>query len=175
VERAHGTHQDRLVKKLRLAGISSYAEANRYLDGQYLADHNRRYGRAAASAVDYHRRRPTARQLDAVFWLEEERVVSCDWVVSFKTRLLQLGRQSRHYAPTRSRVTVRENEQGELAILYRGRPLGFKEIFVRPQPAAAPPRPSMSPASRGHARPSPKHPWKQPFKPQTATPLLATA
>ena len=31
VERVHGTHQDRLVKKLRLRGISSLAEANRYL------------------------------------------------------------------------------------------------------------------------------------------------
>lgn len=137
VERAHGTHQDRLVKKLRLAGISNYEQANRYLDEHYLADHNRRYARPPASAADYHRRRPTARQLDEIFWLEEERVVSADWVVSYKTRLLQLERQSRHYAPARSRVTVRENQLGELAILYRGHKLGFKEIFARAAPAAA--------------------------------------
>ena len=99
VERAHGTHQDRLVKKLRVAGIAGYDDANRYLDDKYLADHNRRYARAAASQVDYHRRRPTARQLDAVFWLEEERVVSADWVVSYKTRLLQLERQMAPMAP----------------------------------------------------------------------------
>ena len=173
VERAHGTHQDRLVKKLRLDGIAGYAEANRYLDEQYLAEHNRRYARPAASPLDYHRRRPTARQLDEVFWLQEERVVSADWVVSYKTRLLQLERQSQHYAPARSRVVVRENQQGALAILYRGRQLGFKEIFARPVPAA-PPRPSVSPASRLHARPSPNHPWKQPFKPQTATQFNAT-
>ena len=71
VERAHGTHQDRLVKKLRLAGIGSYEEAGRYLDGRYIAEHNRRYARPAASEHDYHRRDPTARQLDEIFWLEE--------------------------------------------------------------------------------------------------------
>jgi hypothetical protein len=185
VERAHGTHQDRLVKKLRLAGIASYEDANRYLDEKYLADHNRRYARAAASQVDYHRRRPTARQLDEVFWLEEERVVSADWVVSYKTRLLQLERQSRHYAPARSRVTVRENQHGELAIMYRGLRLKFKEIFVRAAPAAAPADQVHRLDTRGgrregrmgasRVRPSLQHPWKRPFKPQTAAQFTATA
>jgi hypothetical protein len=55
---------------------------------------NRRYARGAAEEADYHRRRPTVWQLDEVFWLEEERVVSEDWVVCYKNRLLQLERQS---------------------------------------------------------------------------------
>jgi hypothetical protein len=42
-----------------------------YLDEHYLADHNRRYARPLASAVDHHRL-PTVRQLDKVLWLEEE-------------------------------------------------------------------------------------------------------
>jgi hypothetical protein len=178
VERAHGTHQDRLVKKLRLAGIADYEAANRYLDEHYLADHNQRFARPPISTTDYHRRRPTARQLDGVFWLEEERVVSADWVVSYKTRLLQLERQSRHYAPARSRVVVRENQQGELAVVYRGRRLGFKEIFIRAAPTAAPADQVHRLDTRGGrrggmpvaspARPSPNHPWKLPFKPQTA-------
>jgi len=185
VERAHGTHQDRLVKKLRLAGIASYEEANRYLDEKYLAGHNRRYAHPAASVVDHHRRRPTARQLDEVFWLEEERVVSADWVVSYKTRLLQLERQSRHYAPARSRVTVRENQQGQLAIVYRGQQLAFREIFVRAAPAAAPADTVHRLDTRGGrregrvgasgVRPSINHPWKRPFKPQATMRFTATA
>ena len=185
VERAHGTHQDRLVKKLRLAGIASYDDANRYLDEKYLADHNRRYARPAVSQADYHRRRPTARQLDAVFWLEEERVVSADWVVSYKTRLLQLERQSRLYAPACSRVTVRENQHGELTVVYRGRPLRSREITVRPAPAAAPADPVHRLDTRGgrhggkvgvsRVRPALQHPWRRPFKPQAAMQLQATA
>jgi transposase len=172
VERAHGTHQDRLVKKLRLAGISDYAAANRYLQQDYLEEHNRRYARRAAAAHDYHGRRPTARQLDEVFWLEEQRVVSADWVVSYKTRLLQLQRPSRHWAPARSRVTVRENERGELAIEYRSRKLRFTEIAQRPEKELSPPR-DVSPASRGHVPPT-NHPWRRTYK-QMATPTLSPA
>jgi hypothetical protein len=95
VERAHGTHQDRLVKKLRLAGIASYDEANRYLEEQYMAAQNRHFAHAAASDADYHRKRPGKKELDEAFQLEQERVVSADWVVSYQGRLLQLERQSR--------------------------------------------------------------------------------
>ncbi|MGH3851641.1 MAG: ISNCY family transposase, partial [Pseudonocardiaceae bacterium] len=128
VERAHGTHQDRLVKKLRLAGIANYEQANAYLEQHYLADHNRRYARPAAVDSDYHRRRPTARQLDEVFWLEEERVVSEDWVVRYRNRQLQLQRQSQHWTPAKSRVLVRQSQTGEIAIHYRGHRLGFREL-----------------------------------------------
>jgi len=163
VARAHGTHQDRLVKKLRLAGIASYEQANAYLEKRYLAEHNRRYAHAAAAPADYHRRRPTARQLDAVFWLEEERVVSEDWVVRYNNRLLQLERQSRHWAPAKSRVLVRENEAGEVAIHYRDQRVGFREwkasTALGERRGAAP---SPAPPSPNRHRPAPPtHPWKQ--------------
>jgi hypothetical protein len=40
VERNHGTHQDRLIKKLRRKGIASYEAANEYLEKEYLPAHN---------------------------------------------------------------------------------------------------------------------------------------
>src|SRR5712692_7200660 len=165
VERAHGTHQDRLVKKLRLAGIATYEQANAYLEEHYLAEHNRRYARLAAEATDYHRRQPTARQLDEVFWLEEERVVSEDWVVRYHNRVLQLERKSQHWAPGKSRVLVRENEAGEVAIHYRGQRMGFRELKASTAlsegrgaaPSPAPP----SPILRRSPPPAPKHPWRK--------------
>jgi transposase len=168
VERAHGTHQDRLVKKLRLAGIANYDQANAYLEDHYLAEHNRRYARPAAEAADYHRRRPTARQLDEVFWLEEERVVSEDWVVRYNNRWLQLERQSQHWAPAKSRVLVRENEAGDVAIHYRGQRLRFRELKAASTvlgegrgvaPSPAPP----SPILRRNLPPDPNHPWRKGF------------
>jgi len=171
VEREHGTHQDRLVKKLRLAGVASYQEANRYLEEHYIAEHNRRYARPAAAEADYHRRRPTARQLDQVFWLEEERVVSEDWVVRYQNRLLQLERQSQHWAPAKSRVLVRENAQGQIAIHYRGQGLPFREVPLAstarsrgrgaaPSPATPSPKTSWR-AGRLHRAPAADHPWRQ--------------
>ena len=60
VERMHGTHQDRLVKKLRRKEIATHAQANAYLEAEYLPEHNRRFARAACRAEDYHRREPRA-------------------------------------------------------------------------------------------------------------------
>ena len=162
VERAHGTHQDRLVKKLRLAGIANYAQANAYLDEHYLAEHNRRYAHAAAARADYHRRQPTARELDEVFWLEEERVVSEDWVVRYRNRLLQLERPSRPRVPSKSRVLVRENEAGELAMHFRDRRLVFREL----KPASpAPPSPRL----RRSLPPASNHPWRLGFQLRNST------
>src|SRR5213082_2550499 len=172
VERVHGTHQDRLVKKLRLATVSNYDDANAYLQEHYIAQHNRHYARPAAAEADYHRQRPTARQLDDVFWLEEERVLSEDWVVRNKNRLLQLARQNRHWAPAQSRVRVRENEPGHIVIHYRGQSLPFREIPLAsstarsrgrgaaPSPATPSPKPTVA-AGRPHRSPAGNHPWRQ--------------
>ncbi len=181
VERNHGTHQDRLIKKLRLRGITCYEEANRFLEQHYIAEHNRRFARPPAEAADYHRRRPTVRQLDEIFWLEEERVVSEDWVVRYQNRLLQLQRQSRHWAPAKSRVVVRENEAGELAIHYRGQRLGFRELLPASKamsegrgaaPSSAPPSPRPT---RWHSyTPPPEHPWRRAYQ-HMKTPAISAA
>ena len=88
VERVHGTHQDRLVKKLRRRRIASPAEANAYLEAEYLPEHNRRFARSAARPEDYHRRAPCAAKLDRIFRLESERVISDDWVVAVRGPVL---------------------------------------------------------------------------------------
>src|SRR5205807_2624926 len=128
--------------------------------------------RPAAAEADYHRQRPTARQLDDVFWLEEERVLSEDWVVRYKNRLLQLARQNRHWAPAQSRVRVRENEPGHIVIHYRGQSLPFREIPLAsstarsrgrgaaPSPATPSPKPTAA-AGRPHRSPAGNHPWRQ--------------
>ena len=155
------------MKKLRLAGIRNYDQANAYLEEHYLAEHNRRYAHAAVASADYHRRRPTARQLDEVFWLEAERVVSEDWVVRYNNRLLQLERQSQHWAPAKSRVRVRENESGEVAIHYRNQRLGFRElkasIALGERRGAAPSPAPPSPTLRRSLPPASDHPWRKGF------------
>ena len=70
------------MKNLRVAGVSSCEAANRYVEEHYLAGHNARFARKPASEADFHRKRPGKRELDEVFQLEQERVVSSDWVVS---------------------------------------------------------------------------------------------
>ena len=104
VERNHGTQQDRLIKKLRLAGIRTLPAANQYLRHHYLPDHNRRFRREAAEPQDYHRRAPGKRELDGIFRREQERTISNDWVVRYQGRFLQIERESRYARSEERRV-----------------------------------------------------------------------
>jgi transposase len=140
VERNHGTHQDRLIKKMRRKKIGTHEEANLYLQQEYLPEHNQRFRHAAAEAEDYHRRAPSAAQLREVFRLESERILSNDWVVRYENRLFQVQAQSRKWAPAQGKVVVSEWQDGTIEIEYRGRKLPWKEI------SSAPPRSSELPA-----------------------------
>jgi hypothetical protein len=160
VERNHGTHQDRLVKKLRRQKIQSYESANEYLKSEYLPDHNRRFAHAAASPEDYHHKKPNQAALDEVFRLETERVIGNDWVVRYENRFLQVNRQGNHQAPAKGKVMVCEWEDGRLEVRYRGQKLSWKEIAERPWRAEAD-QPRKVAIPYGGTPPAASHPWKQ--------------
>jgi transposase len=168
VERVHGTHQDRLVKKLRLRKIASSVQANAYLEAEYLPEHNRRFARPAARLEDYHRRAPCAAKLDRIFCLESERVISDDWVVRYEGRFFQLEPQSRNYAPARGKVVVCEWPDGRVEIEYRGRAVPWREIPApvrasppEVKPAVEPTQASMPAIAKRKWIPPPDHPWRQ--------------
>jgi transposase len=154
VERNHGTQQDRLVKKLRRLGIADAPTANAFLATTHWPDHNTRFAQAPASPDDFHRRTPSRTRLDAVFQLEETRVLSNDWVIQYETRVLQLARQSGQ-PPARGTVLVRENAAGALEIRYRGRVMAWADVVA--SAAVPPPRPVPRPAPS--YRPQADHPW----------------
>ena len=160
VERAHGTSQDRLIKKLRLKGICDHAAANAYLAEAYYPGHNARFGRAPASDEDYHLPVPRGVNLDDVFRLETERTLGNDWVVRHDNRYFQVQRQSR-YAPARRTVQVAEYEDGRVAIEYRGQRLAFQEIAA-PAPPASTAQARVATPTRA-CRPSEPHPSRLPY------------
>jgi transposase len=167
VERGHGTHQDRLVKKLRRRGIRDYDAANGFLATHYVADHNARFARAAASAEDFHTPVPAGVDLDQVFRLETTRSLSHDWVVRHDNRLLQVERTGRYYPPSRSTVLVCEYEDGHLELWYRGQPLRWTEITgtVRgPVPVVARPAAEVQRHHRPRWHPPRQHPWRRDFR-----------
>jgi hypothetical protein len=163
IERIHGTHQDRLVKKLRRRGIGTYEAANVFLQREYLAEHNRRFARLAGRLEDYHRRAPRAVELDGIFRLESERTISKDWVVRYANRWFQLERGSG--ASAGSPVLVCEGRHGRIAIETRGRNLRFEEIAAPAKPTGVESKRSewqrraIAAGVRRKARAD--HPWKQ--------------
>ncbi len=158
VERGHGTHQDRLIKKRRLKGLDNYEAANEFLMGSYRAQHNARYSVAAKESADYHLRVPPRLDLEQVFCLEQERQVSQDWVVQYACRWLQIEAKGQQ-APVQagSRVIVREHRDGSLTLLWKDQKLRWHELAERPQKRLqiAPRRLLQRP------RPAPNHPWRR--------------
>ena len=179
IERNHGTHQDRLVKKLRRHGIADVAAANAFLEAGYWDAHNQRFATAPASADDFHVTAPRARVLDAVFRLQETRTVANDWVVRYDNRFLQLERQSQR-PPARSTVQVFEDAAGHLEIRYRDRVLRWTELTTPPAsiPVLPPPRTGRSATeatARPLRRPCADHPWHHVADDHRAARQLAAA
>ena len=146
VERVHGTNQDRLVKKLRRAGIATYAAANHYLDATHWTAHNARFAVAPLESADFHLPLDSRLPPAHVFCLEEERVIGNDWVVRYENRALQIrptARAKRHTSP-RGRILVRESRSGALWLVARtpeGKEhlLEWQSITHRPNYHAPPP------------------------------------
>jgi hypothetical protein len=171
VERGHGTHQDRLIKKLRLKGIRDVASANAYVE-EYLTTHNARFAVAAASSVDHHRPRDRRRWADAdVFCLESSRTIGNDYVVQYQGRVLQLDRRAQSRIPVKSQVLVREARDGSLRVVFvdrtgRERRLAWTPATPRaPKPSVVIPEPSSSASAEprpavGRSIPAPDHPWR---------------
>ena len=177
IERSFGTHQDRLVKKLRRQGIADLAAANAFLEAEYWAEHNRRFARPPASDEDFHTAVPRGVRVDQVFRLEQTRTVSNDWVVRYDNRYLQIERQSRR-PPARSTVRVYEAADGQLEIRYRDHVIRWQEIAptsllakqaATPRAWQAPPRPPVAAGPLRRPRPSIDHPWRRGYDERAAT------
>ena len=138
VERAFQTLQDRLVKALRLAKISTIEAANAWLPS-YLAKHNARFVRLAAERANAHRVFDgDAQTLARICAHHYERVLSKTLTCQFKGRLLVLQTQSDQprYALRAQRVKVMEHLDGKLELLWGAEALPFK-TFERHQHLSA--------------------------------------
>jgi len=162
VERNHGTHQDRLIKKMRRKGIASHEGANEYLEKEYLPAHNRRFARQPAKPEDYHGRKLTARELHQIFYVEDERTIGNDWVIRYGGRYLQLQPGNRRYGPTKSKALVCKWEEGSVEVYYRGERIAFKELS-QPKPRALQ---ISAPRARAQVARKAKqdHPWRRTYQ-----------
>jgi hypothetical protein len=136
VERNHGVYQDRFVKELRLAGISDIAEANRFLEETYLPAINAKFARPPVCRQDGHV--PVLGvDLREIMCLEEMRVVSRDFVVSFHRRLFQILPGNRLQPRPGDKITVRVRLDKTLDLYYQGEKLSVTEIEKNQRKEAA--------------------------------------
>lgn len=116
-ERNFGTWQRRLPQELRLRGISTREEANRFLRESYVAEFNGKFAVAAAQPASAFL--PLGGQdLDRIFALQHERVVNRDNTVQFGNRVLQIERVHWRGTLAGCRVVVCEHLEGTVSVWY---------------------------------------------------------
>ena len=138
VERLFQTLQDRLVKALRLANISSIDAANAWL-GSYVDEHNARFGVAPHNAQDAHRAlNLTPQALRRICALHHQRRLSRALSCQFKGQLLVLLTEPEQprYALRNQPVQIIEHLDGQLEMLWRDESLAFR-CFDRHQQLAS--------------------------------------
>jgi winged helix-turn helix protein len=124
VERAFGTLQDRLVKELRLAHIASIDAANAWLP-TFIAEHNRRFGRAPANPKDVHRPLSVQDNLDEILAWREQRTVTRNLTLHYDRMMLILEPTPLTRALARQLVEVVNYPDGRFAVQHNGVALPF--------------------------------------------------
>jgi transposase len=127
VERNHGVDQDRLIKELRLTGISTIPEANTFLDEYYLPKMNRMFSHPPLSKNNAHV--PLGKvNLKEIMCLEYERTVANNYIIRFETRLLQILNKGKPLPRPKDKVIIRISLDGKLTVLWKNIKLLVKEL-----------------------------------------------
>lgn len=160
VERVNQTLQDRLVKELRLRGISDMAAGNTYLP-EFRADFNQRFAVEPRSTHDAHRPLLKTDNLDIILTHQETRTLSKNLTVQANKIVYQIQSDHPGYALHNAQVTVCENTKGEVTILYNNKPLAYS-IFHKPlRQAEVVDTKTLDRQLRTPKPPAPDHPWRQ--------------
>lgn len=112
------TLQDRLPKKLKLAGVSSIEAANRFIHEAYLPEHNARFARPAELEQSAFVAVADSTLLAEALCIEEERTVDRDNTVGYEGRRLQLPPSPLRAHYVKARVKVREYPDTTLAVFH---------------------------------------------------------
>jgi hypothetical protein len=123
VERCFGTLQDRLVKGLRLAGACTLAQANAYLEQEFLPAWAGRFTVAPANPTDAHRPLRGEHDLAAILSHVEERVVANDYTIRYDKKIYQIARADIRGGLRGAKVRVEKRLDGTVAVRFRGRDL----------------------------------------------------
>jgi hypothetical protein len=151
IERLFRTFQDRVVKEMRLRGIKTIEEANKFLVN-YLPLYNKKFAVKPKEKEDIHRDIPKGINLDRILCIKTERTLRNDFTISHNGKLYQI--QDKIKA---SKVIVEERINGTMVVTHNDRFLKFNEITERPERQK---KPFILRKKKIH-KPVADHPWKK--------------
>ena len=155
IERFFGVLQDRLVKEMRLRGITTKEEANAFLE-EYFPRYDKKFGVCPANKTDAHVKLPRHVDLNRYLCIKSERTLRKDNTIAFNGRLYQVEQRGG------KKVAVEERLDGSMLLFSNGTSLTYKEITERPQKEVLPKTDART-FTRSQ-KPSKDHPWKRSWK-----------
>ena len=160
VERLFGTLQDRLVKELRLRGISDTETANIFLTDIFIPEFNAKFAVVPTKDIDLHRALSPSEvmQLPTIFSVRSERKVNNDFTIRFKNKWYQLLSAQPCTVLRGDRVIIDEWLDLSIHIRMKGVELDYVMTATRPEKqhtlvTALVPRPTKIPSAN--------HPWRK--------------
>src|SRR5713226_100096 len=167
IERSFLTAQDRLVKQLRLAKITTLEAANEFLENEYWPEWNARFARPLQDFPNQHRSLTEQLELAAILCHVQPRVIANDYTFSFAGQRYQIAREDAQAGMRQQRLRVELRLNGELQACYQGRYLNLAECGAR----VATPEPAVRKPVRKDHNAGGKSTWMQGFFSRPSPPL----
>lgn len=161
IERLFGTLQDRLIKELRLAKISTIKEANRFAEKIFIPRFNQRFAVPPQKKGNLHKplTKTDKENLDRIFSVQNARVVSNDFTVRYKGKWFQLAETQPTLVLRKDKVLIEERIKGEIFISLRNKYLDYTVLPMRPK------RVKMKviglTRTKSSWKPPANHPWRR--------------
>ena len=170
VERVFGTLQDRLVKEMRLAGISTIEGANKFLE-EYIPKFNAQFAVAPHGKADLHRNvsNQLKDKLPQVFSRQSQRIVHNDYTVMFENKYFQLNKEQPTTVYKKDTVIIEEHLDGSIKINLKGYYLNYTVLPERPKKIIDIKLPALTRRQQSDWKPPVDHPWRKSFIQQKQT------
>ncbi len=157
VERLFGTLQDRLLKEMRVAGISTLEDANKFLEEIFIPFWNERFTVEPQMSEDFHRPLPEGIDLMETFAEIYLRLIRPDFTVRYENIYYQVSRREAAATMPGTQLSVLRRLDGRLTFSWRNSPLHL--IALKGLPPSPPKNPL--PPKQPKPRPSKDHPWRR--------------
>lgn len=166
VEKLFGTLQDRLVKEMRLAGINTPEDGNRFLEDIFLPKFNNKFAVLPAKEGNVHKELSEIdkKHLNRIFSVQSKRRVNNDFTIQFKNSWYQLAEIQPTTIRAKDTVLVEEWLDETIHFNLRGFYLIYTILPERPKRVKR--NPTILTTHKLNWKPPPNHPWRKPFKPQ---------
>ena len=161
VERLFGTLQDRLVKELRLANLSSITEANKFLKEVFIPKFNLKFSVTPAMEGDVHRQltQEEKKDLKSIFSIKSQRRINSDFTIQFKSNFYQLREIQPTTIRSKDKVLVEEHLDGTIHFSFKNH---YLKCFILPEkPKKISKQPVIITNHPLNFTPSPNHPWRK--------------